>query len=167
MPLKIIWTLLALATLGFGASAEPAVKVVNFSAKWCPLCRVLDPRIEEAVQNFSHRGVILVELDQTHISGVSEQNRMALTAQLQAILEFHDAAYLWDWYGGHAGIAVIIAADNGEPLACITTALSRLEIEDRLQESLILANRVRAGQRRPNGSDCPAPMNAGTTPGFD
>jgi len=167
MPLKTIWTLLVLAALGFGASAEPAVKVVNFSAKWCPLCRVLDPRIEEAVENFSHRGVILVELDQTQFSGVSDQNRMALTAQLQAILEFHNAAYLWDWYGGHAGIAVIIAADNSEPLTCITTALSRVEIEDRLQESLILANRVSPGRRRPGGNDCPAPMSAGTTPNTD
>jgi thiol-disulfide isomerase/thioredoxin len=161
MLLRSLSTLVAITSLGFGATAEPVVKVVNFSANWCPLCRVLDPRVEEAVENFSARGVVLVEMDITHLHGSSVEEREALTAKLQTVAASHRATYLWDWYGGHAGVAVIIAADNGEPLTCITRALSLREIEDRLQESLVLASKVRPGARRPQGTDCPAPMNAG------
>tara|TARA_R110000803_G_scaffold110179_1_gene178577 strand:- start:293 stop:799 length:507 start_codon:yes stop_codon:yes gene_type:complete len=140
------------------AAAEPTVKIVNFSANWCPLCRVLDPRLADAVDQFSDRGVTLVELDMTRLTRSDDDAQKALVAQLQALTEEHGAAYLWDWYGGHAGIAVIIAADNGEPLSCIMTALSTEQIEDRLQESLVLATKVKPGHRRPNGTDCPPPM---------
>ncbi|MEQ9435483.1 thioredoxin domain-containing protein [Hyphomonas sp.] len=161
MAFKPLSTLLALAILGIGAAAEPAVKVVNFSASWCPPCRVLDPRVQDAVERFRDQGVALVELDMTDLDRSSTEGRKALAARLQAVAASHGAAYLWDWYGGHAGIVVIIAADNGEPLTCVTRVLSRREIEDRLQESLVLARKVRPGHRRPNGTDCPAPMNAG------
>lgn len=161
MILRLLSILLAFASLGFGATAEPVVKVVNFSAKWCPLCRVLDPRVEDAVEGFSDQGVVLVKMDMTDLDRSSDQEREAIIARLQAVAASHGAAYLWDWYGGHAGIVVIIAADNGEPLTCLTRALNRREIEDRVQESLVLASKVRPGRRRPNGTDCPAPMNTG------
>ena len=94
----------------------------------------------------------------TGLTRSDDDTQQELIAQLQALTAAHDAGYLWDWYGGHAGIAVIIAADNGEPLSCIRTALSTAQIEDRLQESLILATKVKPGHRRPNGTDCPPPM---------
>jgi thiol-disulfide isomerase/thioredoxin len=161
MILRLLSIVLASASLGFGATAEPVVKVVNFSAKWCALCRVLDPRVEDAVEGFSDQGVVLVKMDMTDLDRSSDQEREAIIARLQALAASHGAAYLWNWYGGHAGIVVIIAADNGEPLTCLSRALSLREIEDRVQESLILANKVRPGRRRPNGTDCPAPMNTG------
>jgi thiol-disulfide isomerase/thioredoxin len=138
--------------------ADPAVKIVNFSANWCPLCRVLDPRLADAVDRFADHGVTLVEIEMTRLTRSDDDAQKALVAQLQALTAAHDAAYLWDWYGGHAGIAIIIAADNGEPLSCITTALSTSQIEDRLQESLVLATKVKPGHRRPHGTDCPPPM---------
>lgn len=148
-----------MAMLGLGAHAEPVIKIVNFSAKWYPLCRVVDPRIEEAVERFSDQGVVLVEMDMTRLDGSGDEGREAVTARLKAVAASHGAAYLWDWYGGHAGIFVIIAADNGEPLTCITRELSLREIEDRFQESLVLASKVRPGRRRQERTDCPAPMN--------
>ena len=140
MILRLLSILLAFASLGFGATAEPVVKVVNFSAKWCPLCRVLDPRVEDAVEGFSDQGVVLVKMDMTDLDRSSDQEREAIIARLQGVAASHGAAYLWDWYGGHAGI---------------------VEIEDRVQESLVLASKVRPGRRRPSGTDCPAPMNTG------
>ena len=142
------------------ASAEPSVKVVNFTANWCPLCRVLDPRLHDAVEMFEARGAVLVNLDQTRVTLSDDAAQTAIVESLQQLTASHDAAYLWDWYGGQAGIAVIIAADNGEPLTCITSALTTNQIADRIQESVILATRVRAGARRPKGTNCPPRMNA-------
>ena len=158
MQFRIISTSAAFIAFCLSAAADPAVKIVNFSANWCPLCRVLDPRLADATDRFRDRGVTLVEVDMTNSFRSDDDAQKALIARLQALTAAHDAGYLWDWYGGHAGIAVIIAADNGEPLSCITTALSTSQIEARLQESLVLATRVKPGHRRPNGTDCPAPM---------
>lgn len=158
MPFRMISTSVAFIALCLSSAADPAVKIINFSANWCPLCRVLDPRLADAVDRFTNRGVTLVEVDMTRLTRSDDDAQKALIAQLRALTTAHEAAYLWDWYGGHAGIAVIIAADNGEPLSCITAALSTSQIEDRLQESLLLATKVRPGQRRPNGTDCPPPM---------
>lgn len=162
MPFRIISTSAAFITFCLSSAADPSVKIINFTAKWCPLCRMLDPRLSDAVDQFADHGVILVELDMTRLTRSEDDAQKALIAQLQALTAAHKAAYLWDWYAGHAGIAVIIAGDNGEPLACITTALSTSQIEDRLQESVILAEKVKQGQRRPNGTDCPPPMPNGT-----
>jgi thiol-disulfide isomerase/thioredoxin len=141
------------------ATAEPTVKVVNFTANWCPLCRILDPRLHDAVERFENRGAILVNLDQTHLTQRDDAGQKPLVERLQQLTASHDVAYLWDWYGGHAGIAVIVAADNGEPLTCITSALATDQIADLLQESVILATRVSAGARRPKGTNCPPQMN--------
>jgi len=158
MHFRTISTSVAFIAFCLSSAADPAVKIINFSANWCPLCRVLDPRLADAADRFKDRGVILVEVDMTGLTRSDDDAQKALIAQLQALTEAHDTGYLWDWYGGHAGVAVIIAADNGEPLSCITTALSTSQIEDRLQESLILATKVKPGHRRPNGTDCPPPM---------
>ena len=158
MHFRMISTCVAFIAFCLSSAADPAVKIINFSANWCPLCRVLDPRLADATDRFRDRGVTLVEVDMTGLTRSDDDAQKALVARLQALTAEHQAAYLWDWYGGHAGVAVIIAADNGEPLSCITTALTTSQIEDRLQESLILATKVKPGHRRPDGTDCPPPM---------
>ena len=70
----------------------------------------------------------------------------------------HKAGYLWDWYGGVTGIAVVIAADNGEPITCFMRSLDVKQIQDRLKLAKILAERAPPGRRKPEGPDCPAPM---------
>jgi thiol-disulfide isomerase/thioredoxin len=106
-------------------AADPVVRVINFTAGWCPLCRVLDPRLQDAVASFESRGIALIELDMTHLTPIDDPAHRALDRSLQTRAMEHGVGHLWDWYGGHAGIAVIVAADNGEPLTCIRSALTR------------------------------------------
>lgn len=159
---RLITILLAIFACALPAAAEPTVKVINFTAKWCPVCRMLDPRLHDAVERFEDRGAILVNLDQTRLTRRDDAAQKVLMENLHQLTASHNVAYLWDWYGGHAGIAVIVAADNGEPLTCITSALTTNQIADLLQESVILATRVRAGARRPKGTNCPPPKKVGT-----
>ena len=153
---KALSTGLILLATGLSSAAEPSVKVINFTANWCPLCRVLDPRLTDAVDQ-SNGQAVLVTVDMTHLTRSGSIEQKALADSLKALTASLQAGYLWDWYGGRAGIAIIIASDNGEPLTCISTALTTAEISDRIQESLVLATIVRPGRRRPDGTDCPPP----------
>ncbi|MEM7460833.1 MAG: thioredoxin family protein, partial [Pseudomonadota bacterium] len=62
--LAILFTVL---TFGASASAESVVKVINFTADWCPNCQILNPRLNEAIEAFPAGSVERVDLDVTRI----------------------------------------------------------------------------------------------------
>ncbi|MEO1643153.1 MAG: thioredoxin domain-containing protein [Pseudomonadota bacterium] len=142
------------------ATAEPILRIINFTADWCPNCRVLDPRMAEALEAFPEGEIELVNLDMTKArSGADEMTIINTHNDAIRLADSVKAGYLWDWYGGRTGIATVIAADNGEPITCFMRVLSVEQIEDRLKLAKILALRAQPGQRKPEGPDCPAPMN--------
>lgn len=53
---------------------------------------------------------------------------------------------------------MFISADNGEPLTCVNRALSVDEMEQRLTQAILLAERGTPGKRKPDGPDCPPPQ---------
>ena len=114
----------------------------------------------EAVARFPAGTIEIVDLDMTDASRRADEETRA-NSRIDAIrlADSHQAGYLWDWYGGRTGIATVIAADNGEPITCFMRVLSTDQIEDRLKLARILAMRAPPGQRKPQGPDCPAPMN--------
>lgn len=148
-----------LALLAPRASAEPIVKVINFTADWCPNCQILDPRIAEVLERQAEGEFEYIELDMTRTVRASEETRMEVFADAIRTADSHQAGYLWDWYGGITGMAVLIAADNGEPISCLNRGLSVEDIDFRFAEARILALRAPAGARKPQGPDCPPPMN--------
>ena len=150
--------LLAACLLAASAAAEPLVKVVNFTAAWCPNCRVLDPRLETAVSQYSPNEVELVDIDMTDLRGKGDARKWELVQQLKVLTEFHKVGYLWDLYGGHTGLAIMVSADTGEPLTCVSRKYTSDEIADRIQEALVLTKYGPAGARRPDGPHCPPPM---------
>lgn len=147
------------AVLTLSAHCQPEVKIVNFTADWCPNCRILDPRIDEAISRFDGNDFEQVILDHSEMKGASQTQKKAIGLDLIERALEHDVRYLWDWYGGVTGIAVIVAADTGEPLSCIMRVLSTDDIEDRLKEGFLLATKGPPGARRPNGPDCPSPSD--------
>ena len=150
-------TVAAAETEGFADT--PSVKVVNFTADWCPNCQILNPRIDEAIQRFDVGQVKRVDLDLTDASRRSPQpKRMKTFSRAIQKAEAHQASYLWDWYGGITGIAVFISADNGEPLTCVNRSLSVDEMEQRMQQAVLLAEHGTPGERMPDGPNCPAPL---------
>ncbi|MEO0467260.1 MAG: thioredoxin family protein [Pseudomonadota bacterium] len=138
-------------------AAEPVVKIINFTADWCPNCRMVDPRIDEALANLDSEEFQLVEVDMTATKRTTMDVRNAAIVDAIRLVDSHQAGYVWDWYGGLTGLSTIIAADNGEPISCIAAMLSVEDIEFRLKEARILALRAPAGLRKPQGPDCPHP----------
>ena len=136
-----------------------AVKIINFTADWCPNCRALNPKMAEAVERFEVGDVRLIDLDHTGFKGADEWAGIQLTNKILKQMDAHQAVYLWDWYGGRTGIAVVVASDNGEPLTCFNNGMTVDQIEARIKQSITLATKAPPGLRRPEGPECPPPMN--------
>jgi thiol-disulfide isomerase/thioredoxin len=140
----------------FSAGAEPSVKIINFTADWCPNCQILNPRLEEAMEGFEDGSIERVDLDVTRIRrNSSPVDRAEVQTEILLLADQHQVAYLWDWYGGITGIAVAVAADNGEPLTCFMRPMTAKAIQGQLRLAKMLAEQGTPGQRKPDGPDCP------------
>ena len=138
------------------AAAEPVVKVINFTADWCPNCRILNPRLDEAIEAFEVGTIERVDLDVTRVRrNTSIVERGEIETELLQKADEHQVAYLWDWYGGITGIAVAVSADNGEALTCFIRPMTAKAIEKQLNLAKILAENGKPGQRQPDGVNCP------------
>ncbi len=160
--LKLIAVLPLLFSLALPVAAEPVLKIVNFTADWCPNCKILNPRLAAAIDTFETGEVEVIKVDLTKMKGASAAEKAALMREVDATLMKHDVRYLWDWYAGSTGLAVMVAADNGEPLTCVAKIMPASEIAARIEESLDLARDGTPGARRPEGPDCIAPTVTGT-----
>lgn len=140
----------------FTAGADPSVKIINFTADWCPNCQILNPRLEEAMEGFEDGSIVRVDLDVTRIRrNSSPVDRAEVQTEILLLADQHQVAYLWDWYGGITGIAVAVAADNGEPLTCFMRPMTAKAIQGQLRLAKMLAEQGTPGQRKPDGPDCP------------
>lgn len=141
------------------ASAQPVIKIINFTAEWCPNCQILNPAMKNVLTQFPEGEIELVNLDMTHAGrGSTEEQRLRVYADAIRLADSHQSGYLWDWYGGVTGIAAIVSADNGEPISCVNRALNEDAIAARLREAKIISLRRTPGTRRPDGPDCPPPL---------
>lgn len=154
--LRILVLLAMMLTAPFAARAEPVLKIINFTAAWCPNCQILNPAIKNALLEFPEGQIEVIDLDMTHAGrGSSEEQKFAVYADAIRLAEAHKAGYLWDLYGGVTGIAAIISADTGEAIGCMTRAIGSESIVYGLRESLIITERRAQGARMPDGADCP------------
>ena len=152
----LIAGLLISLTAALSAGAEPSVKIINFTADWCPNCQILNPRLEEAMESFEAGSIERVDLDVTRIRPSSSAvERGELQTELLLLADQHQVAYLWDWYGGVTGIAVAVAADNGEPLTCFMRPMTAKAIKGQLKLAKMLSENGTPGERKPDGPDCP------------
>ncbi len=110
------------------AAAEAPVKLVVFTATWCPLCHILDPKIEEAASR-AGGAVDLVRLDLTTAGdGASPAARRITYASAAALARRHGVDALWARYEGVTGFGAIVAADTGELIDCVAPADDPAEI---------------------------------------
>ncbi len=138
--------------------AEANINVVYLKADWCPPCARLGPRLDDAIFESPTGNVGRIDLDMSALRGQGQDVKWQTVSALKQQAAAANISYIWDWYGGHPGLVVVTAADNGEPLTCLTSVMEVSEMKARLQESLVLATVTAPGKRRPSGTDCPAPL---------
>ncbi len=149
---------ISLACVGLPALAETHINVVYLKADWCPPCAKLGPRLDDALFESQKSEIGRIDLDMSSLRGHGEEIKWQTVKALKHQALAANISYIWEWYGGYPGLVVITAADNGEPLTCLTSTMEVSEMKARLQESLVLATVTAPGKRRPNGTDCPAPL---------
>ena len=157
MHMKAVCLGIAAWLAAVSAVAEPAVKVIYFTASWCSNCRILTPRIDAAMAVFGPTEAELVKIDLSKMHGGTIDERRIMVEAAEDTLLAHEARYLWDWYGGYTGIAAIVSADNGEPLSCIMRLMTADAIGARIADGIHATHSRPPGARKPDGPDCPAP----------
>ena len=128
----------------------PEILVLNFTADWCPNCQIMDPRMDAVLPEFGAR-IARVDLDFTATKTGTEMEAAQAFAGAVKRLEDAKAAYLWDYYAGVTGVAVLVAADSGEPLSCITRAVSEATMRDQIAFDLVRVSQLKPGQRYREG----------------
>lgn len=146
---KILMALVATLSFGFlpsHAAAEPAVYLVSFTAEWCPNCKILDPKMDAALQDFAASDVEPVVLDMTNAS------------TREASFNKVDGTLLAGVYGDHlgvTGIGILTAADSGEKIGCVTREYSTGEISEIIRQSVNIVRTQTALQRETGIGSCP------------
>ena len=135
----------------------PLVRVVNFTADWCPNCRIFDPRLEQALEQLHDQGFEAVKVDLTITRTGSQDERLAFWQRLPANM---NAAGIGPLHKGfqafpYTGYAVVVAADTLEPLVCFMGPVSVDYLKQQLTAAKVRVENLPRGQRVPEGADCP------------
>lgn len=125
---------------------EPTLYVVNFTAEWCPNCKVLDPALERALEGINTDHVQHFEFN--------------MTDSLRSEETFHKVngtvlAGVYGDYLGVTGLVVMIAADSGEKIDCATRLVSAEAIKASIYNSLEIVRNNPAGTRETTSILCP------------
>lgn len=133
------------------------VQVINFSAEWCPVCRVFDPRLDEVMESMPDPAIEWLTIDLTVTKDGSREQKNAFwqgfyTDMHVAGLERVHAAYNRYPY---TGFAVVIAGDTKETLACLTGSQRASDIRDIIQTARSTVASRAPGHRRVSLASCP------------
>lgn len=92
------------------AAEAPRVIAINFYADWCPGCKALKPKLEEAMKDAAGKPCLTVKLDQTDKG--SKQAEYMLAA-----LGLGD---LWKEHAGKTGFVLLVDTTNRKVVNTIT-----------------------------------------------
>ena len=142
----------------FNAEAQnTGIQVVNFTADWCPSCRVFDPRLHSALEELNDPGIESFSFDLTITRTGSQQQKTMFWANLLPQMSSLGLGKLHKGFSSYpyTGYAVVIAADTKEPLVCLMGPVSVEAIKQQLKAARSRAANRPRGQRVPEGADCP------------
>lgn len=136
----------ALSQASAPVAAEPIVYVVNFTADWCPNCKILDPALNEALSTIQTPDIKHVVFDLTNI------------ARTQETFELVNGTILGGVYGdyvGLTGLVVMVAADSGETVDCATRVMDAQAIAISIRNAVSIVRDRPVGERSSDSILCP------------
>ena len=137
---------LAATALTPARAQEPDLYLVSFTADWCPNCKILDPKMDAALEAFSEREVRFVVLDMT-----DGEARMQSFDKVNGTI-------LAGVYGDHlgvTGIGIMTAPDSGEKIGCLTREHSIEEITALLKKAREIVMTQQPSLRETGLGNCP------------
>lgn len=112
---------------GAQAAAEvPKVIAINFYAEWCPGCKALKPKLEEAMKDAAGQPCLTVTLDQTD----KDSN------QAQYMLAALGLGDLWKEHAGKTGYVLLVNTKTKKVVATINYKQDVKEIKSTLMTAL-------------------------------
>ncbi len=93
--------------------ADPAVKAVVFYAVNCGSCKILEPRIEEAMKAINMNTVDVIKFDFSNKEAIESTKQLAASKNVEAVL---------NQYGAKTGFVVLIDQNGNE--------INKLKVDD-------------------------------------
>ncbi len=112
------------------ATGAPRVIAASFTSAWCSSCRILEPRLAEAMPAFKSAAIEFVEFDFTF----GETEALAARAAEQGLTRLYDANK------GATGFTVLVDARSGEIIDTLTMHFSVADIKGALKRALAIAS---------------------------
>lgn len=158
--MKLIKLLILCAFSAFwlpASASEAKIQVINFTAEWCPVCRVFDPNLHTAIDSMGDREVEWLSIDLTVTRTGSQDEKSRFWIDFFNEMRAADLMVVHSGYNGYpyTGYAVVLASDTKEVLVCMAGAQSSEQIGAQLKAAIIRVKNLSPGKRVPEGPDCP------------
>ena len=163
MRLAMLLFLFIAGAVGRPALADtPGLQIVNFTAEWCPTCRVFDPALHTVLDEMNNPSIELLAIDLTHSRGGTRQQKDKMWGDFLQRMRDEGMPQIYYAYNQfpYTGYSVVVAADTKEPVVCMRGALRPLMIESVLLAARRQVATQSAGNRLLREHNCPAPFLA-------
>ncbi|MFN0023357.1 MAG: TlpA family protein disulfide reductase [Parvularculaceae bacterium] len=111
------------------SAGKASVVAASFTSAWCAACRILEPRLADAMSAFSDRAVEFVDFDFT----------FGDTLALADLAKAHDLSRLYEANKGATGFTVLVDANTGEIIDTLTMNFSPGDIRAAIERALAIA----------------------------
>jgi thiol-disulfide isomerase/thioredoxin len=149
---KLLAALVAVIALTAAAPAPPVVYAVNFTASWCPNCRLSDPALKKALLNLADPAIEEVRIDTSNDQTWDASTQRAVD---KGVVQVHNM------YLGVTGLIVLTAADTGERVSCLTARIDADAMALLISRAKARVQSTPPGQRFTGDLLCPAPPRRG------
>lgn len=98
-------------------AGQPKLYSILFYADWCPSCKILDPKLEQArvKAELDQKPVLFVRFDLTNADTTAQSELLAERLGLSRILAQN---------AGRTGYAMLVDAETGAPVSTFTRRMS-------------------------------------------
>ena len=110
---------------------EPEVIAATFASAWCSSCKILEPRLQKVMPEFSARPVRFIEFDFTF---GKRKEHVALAAE-------NGLVDIFDRFKDGTGFTLLIDADTGEVIDMLTMNHSRDAMRAAIAQAVAAASR--------------------------